>query len=94
LLEVTKVEPLNMHGHANTFEEELVEVCREREELREKLAAAERSAREMHIAADKFLREIRRLGAAIETAAAMVRHADPDLADAFLRTLDSHKDDG
>jgi hypothetical protein len=32
------MEPLNMHGHANTFEEELVEVCRERDELRAALA--------------------------------------------------------
>lgn len=28
------VEPLNMHGHANTWEEELLEVAQERDELR------------------------------------------------------------
>jgi len=35
--------------------------------------------------------EVERLRAAIETAAAMVRNADPDLADALLRTLDRSK---
>jgi len=30
------MEPLNMYGHANTCEEELLEVCRERDELRTK----------------------------------------------------------
>jgi chromosome segregation ATPase len=32
-----KIEPLNMHGHANTFEEELQEVCKERDALRASL---------------------------------------------------------
>jgi predicted nuclease with TOPRIM domain len=29
-----EIEPLNMHGHANTWEEELQEVCAERDALR------------------------------------------------------------
>jgi hypothetical protein len=42
-----KLEPLNMHGHAHTWEEELLEVCAERAALRdesERLRAALRRA--------------------------------------------------
>jgi len=34
VLRSTKPKPLNMHGHANTWEEELLETARERDELR------------------------------------------------------------
>src|SRR5215218_10034249 len=33
-LSSSKMEPLNMHGHANTWQEELLEVAKERDELR------------------------------------------------------------
>jgi hypothetical protein len=49
----TKLEPLNMHGHANTWEEELLETAREREELRaenERLRAVAQAAHDAYLA--------------------------------------------
>lgn len=79
------LEPLNMHGHANTCEEELLEVCRERDTLlRERQGWADTFAQNMHVIGAHN----KRLESAVQTASAMVRHVDPDLADALLRLLD------
>jgi hypothetical protein len=58
------MKPLNMHGHANTWEEELIEVCRERDQLRAEVerlglaleAIAEYESPEGHIAREALAR--------------------------------------